>query len=123
MLTWTKARKSNHPLADEKGAKELLAQLSSIDSLSALQRCSELLDGLKIARGISVVRLYEIVDALDRAGRAHYRSASQELLGHRHRLTRFQGNRIWTSVGEYLTQLAEGYQYCLATFQAGASGA
>jgi hypothetical protein len=122
MLTWTKARKSNHPLTDEEDARELLAQLSCIDSLSALQRLSELLDGLKIARGIGIGRLYEIVDAVDRTGRAHYRSASQEFLGHRHRLTRFQGNRIWTIAGEYVTQLAEAYQWYLATFLAGASG-
>ena len=123
MLTWPKARKSNHPLADKEDAKELFAQLSCIDSLSALQRLSELLDGLKIARGIGLGRLYDIVDAADRTGRAHYRSASREFLGHRHRLTRYQGNRIWTSAGEYVTQLAEAYQWCLAQFLAGASGA
>jgi hypothetical protein len=110
-------------LADEEGAKALLAQLSCIDSLSALQRLSELLDGLKIAKGIAVGRLYEIVDAVDRTGRAHYRSASQEFLSHRHRLTRYQGNRIWTSAGDYVTQLAEAYQLCLAQFLAGASRA
>ncbi len=123
MLTWPKARKSNHPLADKEDAKELFAQLSCSDSLSALQRLSELLDGLKIARGIGLGRLYDIVDAADRTGRAHYRSASREFLGHRHRLTRYQGNRIWTSAGEYVTQLAEAYQWCLAQFLAGASGA
>ena len=123
MLTWPKARKSNHPLADEEDAKEVFAQLSCIDSLSALQRLSELLDGLKIARGIGLGRLYDIVDGADRTGRSHYRSASQEFLGHRHRLTRYQGNRIWTSAGEYVTQLAEAYQWCLAQFLAGASGA
>jgi hypothetical protein len=123
MLTWTKARRSNHPLADEEAAKHLLAHLSCIDSLSALQRLSELLDGLKIARGIGLGRLYDIVDAVDRTGRAHYRSASQEFLGHRHRLTRFQGNRIWTGAGEYVTQLAEAYQCCLAQFLSGTSGA
>jgi hypothetical protein len=123
MLAWTKARKSNHPLADEEGAREVFAQLSCTDNLSALQRLSELLDGLKIARGIGLGRLYEIVDAVDRTGRAHYRSALQEFLGHRHRLTRFQGNRIWTSAGEYVTQLAEAYQWCLGQFLAGASGA
>ncbi len=81
MLIWPKARKSTHPLADEQDAKELFAQLSCIDSLSALQRLSELLDGLKMARGIGLGRLYDIVDAADRAGRSHYRSASQEFLG------------------------------------------
>ena len=123
MLIWPKARKSTHPLADEQDAKELFAQLACIDSLSALQRLSELLDGLKIARGIGLGRLYDIVDGADRAGRSHYRSASQEFLGHRHRLTRYQGNRIWTSAGEYVTQVAEAYQWCLAQFMAGASGA
>ena len=123
MLIWPKARKSTHPLADEQDAKELFAQLSCIDSLSALQRLSELLDGLKIARGIGLGRLYDIIDGADRTGRSHYRSASQEFLGHRHRLTRYQGNRIWTSAGEYVTQLAEAYEWCLAQFMAGASGA
>jgi hypothetical protein len=123
MFTWIKARKSDHRLADEEDAKELLAALSRDESLSGLQRLSELLDDLKIAQGISVGRMYEIVDAVDHTGRAHYRNASQEFLGHRHRLTKFQANRIWTSAGEYLVQLAEAYQLCLAAFEADASGA
>jgi hypothetical protein len=78
---------------------------------------------LKIARAISLGRLYEIVGVVDRAGHTHYRSALQEFLSHRHRLTRYQGNHIWTSAGEYVTQLAEAYQWCLARCMAGASGA
>jgi len=123
MFTWIKARKSDHRLADKEDAKELLAALSRGESLSGLQRLSELLDDLKIAQGIGVGRMYEIVDAVDRTGRAHYRSASQEFLGHRHQLTTFQANRIWTSAGEYVVQLAEAYQLCLAAFEANASGA
>ena len=116
MPIWTRARTSSHPLADDEDAKKLLAQLSSIDSLSALQRLSELLDGLKIARGIGTGRLYDIADAVDRTGRPHYRSASQEFLNHRHRLTQYQENRIWLAAGEYVTQLAEAYQWWLAQF-------
>src|SRR5215510_12509855 len=116
MLIWTRAKKSSHPLADEDGAKDLLAQLSSADSLSGLQRLCELVDGLKVARGIETARLYEIVDAVDRIGRVHYRSISQEFLNHRHRLTRYQENRIWVTAGEYVTQLAEAYQWWLAQF-------
>jgi hypothetical protein len=123
MLAWTKLLKSDHPLGDEEEARELLTQLSCAESLPGLQRLSELLDGLKIARGVGVVRMYEIVDAVDRTGRAHYRSASQQFVHHRQQLTRFQADRIWTSVGEYITQLAEAYQWCLASFEAGASGA
>jgi hypothetical protein len=122
MLIWTRTRKSRHPLADAEDARKLLAQLSSVDSLAALQRLCELLDGLKIAGGIDSARLYEIVDAVDRAGRPHYRSAAQEFLNHRHRLTRYQEDRIWITAGEFLTQLAEGYQWWLAQFLSGKRG-
>jgi len=122
MLIWTRARKSNHPLADDEAAKELLAQLAGIDSLAALQRLCELVDGLKAARGIGTARLYDIVDLVDRTGRPHYRSASQEFLNHRHRLTRYQENRIWVTAGEYVTQLAEAYQWWLAQFLSGKRG-
>ena len=123
MFAWIKDRKSEHCLADAEEAKELLSALSRDESLSGLQRLSELLDDLKIARGIDLGRMYEIVDAVDRTGRAHYRRVSQDFLGHRHRLTKFQINRIWTSAGEYVIQLAEAYQLCLAAFEANASGA
>jgi hypothetical protein len=123
MFAWVKAKKSDHSLADEQDAKELLAALSREDTLPGLQRLSELLDDLKTAQGITVGRMYEIVDAVDRTGRTHYRSALQEFLGHRHRLTKLQANRICTTAGEYLAELAEAYQFCLAAFEAGASGA
>jgi hypothetical protein len=123
MFAWTRTRKSAHPLAEEADARQLLGTLSREESLPALQRLAELLDALKIARGVPIARLYEIVDAVDSTGRTHYRRAAQEFLGQCRRLTKFQANRIWTCAGEYLVQLAEGYQLCVAAYEADVSGA
>ena len=123
MFAWINAKRSEHPLEDPKDAAASLVELSKRDTLAALQELSELLDAVKTVKRLDIGRAYEIVDAIDRTGRLHYRRAAREFIFTRAQLTKFQANRIWTVVGEYLVQLAEAYQFCLAEYEAGANGA
>src|SRR5690242_17993075 len=123
MISWIRTKRSDHPLADPRDAQELLGDLSKREAVQAVQSLSEYLDGIKTAGTLNLGRAMEIVDELDRCGRPHHRNAAKELCRPHPRLTNFQVNRLWTSVGEYLVQLAEAYQACLAAYEAGAKGA
>jgi hypothetical protein len=121
-LTRRQSTKSSHPLSSAGSTAKILDELSKRESLSALQGISELLDALKTARGLDLVRAFEIVDQLDRLGRPHWGNATHEYYAGAGQLTNYQATRIWTGVGEYLVQLAEAYELCLASYATGTSG-
>ena len=121
MLGWNR-NKSDHPMADEKGAKEFLADLPAGDSFRLLEELSSWLDATRAAEGIKPQRLYEIVDQLDAAGKTHQRKLSQEYFAGGSRLQRFQEQRIWSTLVEVWRQLGAAYEFCLAQTLPGVSG-
>lgn len=122
MLGWMRGTQSDHPLADDKAARELIAELPANDSFKTLEELAFWLDSLKTADDLKVGRLVEIVDFIDSSAKNHQRKLSQEYLTGRDRLQKFQENRIWTTVFRFWKQLALGYELCLKRYQAGANG-
>ena len=121
MLGWGKA-KSDHPMADERGAKEFLAELPAGDAFKALAEISFWLDATRTAEGLKPQRVYEIIDQLDTAAKPHQRKLAQEYLGGGNRLQRFQEQRIWSAMVELWRQLGAAYEFCLAQTLPGVSG-
>src|SRR5262245_37670627 len=121
MLGFSK-KKSDHPMADEKGAKELLAELPSGDAFKTLQEVAHWLEAVRDAEGLKPQRIFEIVDQLDAAGRPPARKLSQEYLAAGNRLQRFQEQRIYSAVVEFWRQLGAGYEFCLAHSQPSVAG-
>jgi len=113
VLGWNK-KKSDHPMADEKGAKELLAELPTSDPFKTLQEVAHWLEAARDAEALKPQRIFEIIDQLDATGRLHARKLSQEYLAAGNRLQRFQEQRIYSSVVEFWRQLGAGYEFCLA---------
>jgi len=122
MLGWMRGTQSDHPLADDKAARELIAELPANDSFKTLEELAFWLDSLKAADDLKVGRLVEIVDFIDSSAKNHQRKLSQEYLTGRDRLQKFQENRIWTTVFRFWKQLALGYELCLKRYQSGANG-
>ena len=122
MLGWVKG-KSDHPMADEKGAKELLEELPANDPYKALEEVSHWLEFTRNADGLKPPRIYEIVDQLETAAKPHHRRLSQEYLTAGNRLQRFHERRIWSTLTELWRQLGATYDYCLAQTLPGVSGA
>ena len=79
MLGWNK-KKSDHPMADDKAAKQFLAELTTADSFKLLEEVSFWLDATRTAEGLKPLRAYEIVEQLDAAARPHQRKLAQEFL-------------------------------------------
>src|SRR5215468_9713469 len=113
MLGWNKT-KSDHPMADEKGAKELLAELPTSDPYKTLQEVAHWLEATRDNEDLKPQRVYEIVDQLDSAGRLPARKLSQEYLAAGNRLQRFQEQRIYSSAVAFWRELGAAYEFCLA---------
>lgn len=121
MLGWNKSS-SDHPMADEKGAREFLAELPVGDSFKTMAELSFWLDATRTAEGMKPQRIYEIIDLLDTAARPHQRKLATEYLGGGNRLQRFQEQRIWSAMVEFWRQLGAAYEFCQAQTLLGVSG-
>ena len=122
MLSWIKGVQSNHPLAEDKAARELITELPANDSFKALEELSYWLDSLKGAEDLKLGRQLEIIDLMDQAAKNHQRKLSQDYLAGSARLQKFQEIRIWNTSFTFWKQLADAYQLCLTRYQAGAGG-
>lgn len=123
MLDWIRRGRSDHPLDDKDAPKILLDDLAGKDPIPALEQLSSYLDAVKTADNLKPLRALEIVDLLDRTGRATQRRLNQTFVAESQHLTKFQQARLWTAVYAYWTQIAEGYRFCLAKYEVGAVGA
>ena len=122
MLKWIKGSESDHPLADDKAARELIAALPALDPYKSLEELCYWLDTLGSAEELKLPRVLEIIDFIDQAAKNHQRKFSLDYLNSSARLQKFQEIRIWNTVFAFWKQLADAYQMCLTRFQAGANG-
>jgi hypothetical protein len=123
MLRWIRGGVSDHPLEDKEDARQLLSGLAEKGPFRALEELSGFLDAVKTAEKLKPIRAFEIVELLDRSARPFLRKLSHDYVTQDARLTRFQQHRLWFTAHTFLTQLAEGYRFCLAKFEVGAVGA
>jgi hypothetical protein len=122
MLGWMSKGRSDHPLADEKRAKDFFAELPVQDPYKTLEELAFWLDATRTADGLKPQRVFEIIDLLDQTAKPHQRKLSQEYLAGGVRLQKFQEQRIWSAVVEFWRQLAAAYEFCLAQTLPGVSG-
>lgn len=122
MLSWIKGTQSDHPLAEDKAARELVTELPANDSFKALEELSYWLDSLKGAEDLKLGRHFEIIDLIDQAAKNHQRKLSQDYLAGSARLKKVQEIRIWNTSFSFWKQLADAYQLCLTRYRAGAGG-
>jgi hypothetical protein len=109
-------------MADPASSRDVLQEITGREGGDCLQGLSGLLDKLKTARSLDLARAFDIVDDLDRAGRPAWRKAAHEYHAGAGRLTNYQANRLWAAVGDFMVQLAEAYEFCLASYETGAAG-
>jgi hypothetical protein len=121
MLNWIKGSDSDHPLADDKAARELIAELPA-DPYKSLEELRYWLESLQQADDLKLGRVYEIVDLIDQSARGHLRKLSLDYVTGGSRLQRFHENRIWTTVTGLWGSLGAAYRMLLRKYQAGANG-
>jgi hypothetical protein len=69
MLSWIKGSKSGHPLAEDKLAQELIAELPPLDPYKSLEELCYWLDTLSSAEDLKLSRVLEIIDLIDQAAK------------------------------------------------------
>ena len=116
MLRWIRGTPSDHPLEHKDDARQLLSDLPDKGPFRALEELSSFLDAVKTADKLKPIRVFEIVELIDRTARPFLRKLNHEFVMAGSPLTRFQQHRIWSSAHTFLTQLGEGYRFCLAKY-------
>ena len=121
MLDWIKGGKSDHPMADLKRARELIAALPSGNSLRALEEMTGWLDSISETPDLQLRSRLEAVDLLDRSAKNHQFKLAPEYL-EAPRLQKFYESRLWNTSFGFWKALGQGYLQCIDQYQRGDPG-
>ena len=114
--------KPDHPMADPKQARSLIAEFPVQDATKALEEVTFWLDSVSRTEGFKLDYRFELYDALDQAAKIHQRKLSQDYLA-TDRQEKFRENKLWNTIFDFWKTLGACYNQCVEQFQAGASGA
>lgn len=120
MLGFLKGEKNDHPMADGKRAREIIAELPA-DPLKALGEITHWLETLRDTKAFRAERLFENIDLLDAAAKNHQRKLAQDYFGTA-RQQKFQEHRLWSGSYAFWKALSEAYLECVARFESGQTG-
>ena len=107
--------KPDHPLADDKGAKEVLSALPAHDPAKAIQDLRDWIESVFGTVGFKGERRGEVIMLLDEAAQVHQRKLSRDYLSNP-RLPKFQEGRMWGALFGLWKDLASAYATCLTQF-------
>ena len=112
----------DHPMADMKQARSLIAEFPAHDATKALGEVTFWLDSLNRTPGFKLDYRFELYDALDQAARIHQRKLAQDYLA-TDRQERLRESKLWTTIFEFWKTLGTCYNQCIEQYQAGDGGA
>jgi hypothetical protein len=121
-LSWIGGGKVDHPMADIKRTRQIIAELPANDAGKALQEIIDWLESMNQTREFKADRRFENLDLLDSAAKNHQRKLSQEYLT-TPRQQKFQENKLWNSVSGFWRALGDGYILCIDQHESGGGGA
>lgn len=122
MLKWITGDRIDHPMADIKQAREIIADLPTIDSSKALEDVIYWLDSLNRTEGFKLERRFETVDLLDAAAKPHQRKLSKDYLS-TERQQKFREHKLWNGVYGLWKHLGDAYLKCVAQYESGTTTA
>lgn len=122
-LKWLGGGKPDHPLADDKGAREVLASLPANDAAKAIEDLRHWIESVAATEGFKADRRAELVLLLDETAQAHQRKLARDYLANPS-LPKFQETRLWGALFGLWKDLAGAYSACLDQLAAdsGAAG-
>ena len=106
------AAKSDHPLADAKEAKRVLAELAVRDAAAALDEVSGWIESVAGDEKLKLSERLALISQLDEASQTHARKLARDYLTSP-RLGRTQEYRLWQGNHDFWAQLAAAYDNCL----------
>ena len=120
MLGFLTGGKVDHPMADIKQARDIVADLPS-DPLKALADITGWLDSLRDTKAFRVDRLFENIDLLDGAAKNYQRKLAQDYFA-TSRQQKFQESRLWTGSHAFWKALSDAYLECVSRFESAQTG-
>jgi len=100
--------KPDHPLADAKEAKRLLAAISSQEPHKALGELNDWIESVSAAEGFKADDRVNLILHLDETGQPHARKLLRDYLSNS-RMPKQQESKLWSSHFEFLTRLSDAY--------------
>jgi hypothetical protein len=122
VLKWIVGSRPDHPLADAKHVRSLLAALPPHDTVKSLAEIAGWLESLLHVDSFKLERLYESIDMLDAGARNHQRKLVQDYLS-TSRQQKFHENRLWTAGAQFAKALGDAYAWLLDRAEADARAA
>ncbi|MBE0613910.1 MAG: hypothetical protein IH604_09620 [Burkholderiales bacterium] len=116
------SRKPDHPMADLKETKKLLAELPTGDAFKCLDELGHWLESVMAEEGFKPEYRVQLVQLLDEAAQIPLRKLTRDYVASP-RLSKFQETRLWTAIFAYWRQSALAYVACIELYAAGAKGA
>jgi len=115
VLNWLGGRKPDHPLADDKSAREALAALPKADAAKAIEEVRDWIESINATEDFKPERRAELILMLDEAAHLHHRKLAREYLSN-DRLPKFQEATLWRALAGLWSDLAGAYMACLDSF-------
>jgi len=110
------AKRSDHPLADSKELKRILAELHVDRPAKAVDEVSGWFDSLQHAENFGVDQYFDVLRQLDEAAQRHLLAVARDYLLSG-RLTKLEEERLWTRSHRYWGQVATLYTDCIERAQ------
>lgn len=114
--------KPDHPMADIKQARQILANLPVTDAFKSLEEITHWIESVIATEGFRLNDRLELFKLLDESAQPHQRKLSRDYLA-APRLQKFQENRLWTTTFNFWKKLGDAYFMCVSQYQSGAKGA
>lgn len=114
------APRSEHPLADPKEVKRIIAALPRTNPFKAVDELCGWLDSLHRADGLRINDYCNVVCQFDEAAQPHLRQLASDYL-HARRLSKTDECRLWYINATYWGKISELYASCMARNQCGES--
>lgn len=121
MLNWLTRGRPDHPMANMKNARQLVAELLGNEPLRVLEETTSWLDSIIGTEGFKLDHRLALIDLLDRGAKSHQAKLGQEYL-EAPRLQKAYESRLWNTSFGFWKMLGAAYLHCIEQYQAGAPG-
>ncbi len=108
VMKWLSGGKPDHPLADEKGAKEVFASLKEGEPAQAIEDIRHWIGSVAATEGFKTERRAELFLLLDEAAQPHQMKLARDYLANPG-LSKFQEARLWGALVGYWTDIGAAY--------------
>jgi hypothetical protein len=109
------AAKSDHPMADVREARKIVDAIPAGDPSKALEDLNHWLESVRAWQGFAPDHRAQLVHIIDEAAQGPLRKLQRDYLSSP-RLSKFQENRLWSSIRGYYRQSAITFATCVDVF-------